>query len=348
MCLNCNFPVVFYGLLLIITMKVLLIGCGLTSTIAAYTLRSRIPNIHLTLWDKARGPGGRTSVRRGPNGTFVDLGAQFITTDSSTLLKYSEIYDKLISTKTLAPMNCKIEGLSDTYGNQHFVAPNGTNSLVKYFLNNANVDCVKYEKRVSTITSSGKVTCVCGSEELFDLIIITAPAPQILQLNCPMPQKIRSELEKVIYSTRFTFNMFYEKPILQEDWDVKFINDEIFRYVSIDNRKRAQYDSADCVIFHTTKEFGQKYINETKDDMCKLLNDKVNELFPNWPTPTSYNAHKWLYSQATTTYNNSPGCIILNETIPILAGGDCFTKSTFNGCIESAFKICETVENLRK
>lgn len=328
-------------------MKVLLIGCGLTSTITAYLLRTRIPNIHLTLWDKARGPGGRTSVRRGPHGTFVDLGAQFITTDSSTLSKYSEIYEQLISTKTLAPMNCKIEGLSESNGKHHFIAPNGANSLVKHFLNNANVDCTKFERRVSTITPTGKVTCICGSEELFDLIIITAPTPQILQMDCPIPQTIRNELEKVTYSTRFTFNMFYEKPILQEKWDVKFMDDKMFRYVSIENRKRNQHDTPDCVTFHTTKEFGQKYIKETKDEMFQKLNDKVNELFPDWPLPTSCNVHKWLYSQVTTPYNNSPGCVLLNESIPILAGGDGFTQSTFNGCIESAIKICETVENLR-
>lgn len=327
-------------------MKVLLIGCGLTSTITAYLLRSRIPNIHLTLWDKARGPGGRTSVRRGPHGTFVDLGAQFITTDLSILSKYSEIYDQLISTKTLTSMNCKIEGL-ESNGKQHFIAPNGTNSLVKHFLNNANVNCTKFERRVCAITPTGKVTCICGSEELFDLVIITVPAPQILQMDCPISKTVHSELEKVTYSTRFTFNMFYDRPILQVGWDVKFLDNETFRYISIENRKRGQYDSADCVILQTTKEFGKKYINETTDSISQMLNDKVKELFPDWPQPVSYNVHKWLYSQVTTPYNNSPGCILLNESIPILAGGDCFTQSTFNGCIESAYKICNTVESLK-
>ncbi|XP_060880776.1 renalase-like [Metopolophium dirhodum] len=328
-------------------MKVLLIGCGLTSTITAYLLRTRIPNVHLTLWDKARGPGGRTSVRRGPNGTFVDLGAQFISTDASTLSKYSDIYEPLISTKTLTPMNCKIKGIADSHHKQHFIAPNGANSLVKYFLNYANIDCTKFERRVCAITPTGKVTCICGNEESFDLIVITAPAPQILQMDCPMSQSVRSELEKVIYSARYTYNMFYEKPVLEIEWDVQFMDDETFRYVSIENRKREQYNSPDCVVFHTTKEFGQKHIKGTTESMFQILNDKVNKLFPDWPLPASSNVHKWLYSQVTTPYNNNPGCILLNESIPILAGGDSFTQSTFNGCVESAFKICETVENLR-
>lgn len=327
-------------------MRVLLIGCGLTSTITAYLLRTRIPNVHITLWDKARGPGGRTSVRRGPNGTFVDLGAQFISTDSSTLSKYSEIYEQLVASKVLTPMKCKVEGLSQSRDKQHFVAPDGANSLVKYFLNNANVDCVKFERRVSAITPTGAVTSVCGSEEHFDLIIVTAPAPQILQMDCSIPQQTRDELEKVAYSTRFTFNMFYDKPMLQEEWDVKFMNDETIRYVSIDNRKRGQHDAPDCVIFHTTKEFGQKYIKETTDSMFEILNNKVRELFPDWPLPKSCNVHKWLYSQVTTPYANTPGYVMLNSSIPTIAGGDSFTQSTFNGCIESAHKMCEIVESL--
>lgn len=327
-------------------MKVLLIGGGLTSTITAYLLRTRIPNVHLTLWDKARGPGGRTSVRRDKNGTtFVDLGAQFFTTDSSTRSKYSEIYDKLVSSKTLTPLNCKIVGLFESADKHHFIAPNGASSIAKYFLNNANVNCTKFESRVCGITPIGKVTCVDGNEESFDLIIITSPVPQILQMNFPIPQTIRSELEKVTYSTRFTFNMFYEEPVLQTDWDVKFIDDETFRYVSIDNRKRGQYNTPDSVIFHTTKEFGRKHITETTVSMFPLLSEKVKKLFPDWPLPASSNVHKWLYSQVTNPYINSPGCILLNESIPIIAGGDGFTQSTLNGCIESAFKICETVDN---
>ncbi|VVC45677.1 Amine oxidase,FAD/NAD(P)-binding domain [Cinara cedri] len=329
-------------------MKVLLIGCGLTSTATAYLLRARIPNIHLTVWEKARGPGGRASVRRGPKGISVDLGVQFITTDSSALSKYSVIYEQLISTKTLTPMDCKIEGLSKSNNqNNHFIAPNGTNSLVKYFLNNANVDCIEFERRVSAITSSGKVISICGSEEFFDLIIITVPAPQILQMECPMSQLVRNELEKVTYSTRFTFNMFYEKPIIKEEWDVKFLDDKTFRYVSIDNRKRGQYDAPDSVIFHTTKEFGETHVTETRESAYQMLFDKVNELFPDWPSPELCNVHKWLYSQVVNSYSNSPGCVILNESIPIIAGGDCFTQSNFNGCLESAYTICETIENLK-
>lgn len=329
-------------------MKILIIGCGLTSSITAYLLRIHIPNVHLTIWDKAKGPGGRTSVRRGPNGTFVDLGAQFISTDTPTLSKYSEIYQQLMSTNTLMPMKCKIDGLFNSNDKQHFVAPNGANSIVKHFLNEANIDCTKFEKKVCAITQTGKVTCECGNEESFDLIIITAPAPQILQLDCPIPEEIRDKLKKITYSTRFTFNMFYEKPILQAEWDVKFMNDETFRYVSIDNRKRGQRDAADCVIFHTTKEFGQKHIKETKDSMLQMFRDKVHELFPDWPLPTSCNVHKWLYSQVITPYHDNPGCVILNETIPTVAGGDGFTQSTFNGCIESAIKMCETIDKLRK
>lgn len=328
-------------------MRVLLIGCGFTSTITAYLLRTRIPNIHLTIWDKARGPGGRTSVRRGPNGTFVDLGAQFISTDSSTLSKYSEIYEQLISSKTLIPMKCKIEGLSESSDKQHFVAPSGTSSIVKYFLNSAKVDCTEFERRVSAIDPSGKVTCDNGSEDSFDLIILTAPAPQILQMKCPMSQMVRNELEKVTYSTRFTFNVFYEKPLLQVDWDVKFMDDETFRYVSIENRKREQRNTADSVVIHTTKEFGMKHIDKTKEDIFEILRETFDRLFPEWPLPVSCSAHKWLYSQVTTPYNNRPGCALLNDSIPIIAGGDCFTQSTFNGCMDSAFKICEAVEDFK-
>ncbi|XP_050535099.1 renalase-like [Daktulosphaira vitifoliae] len=169
-------------------MNVLLVGCGFTSTLTAFLLRSKYPNIHLTLWDKARGPGGRASVRRGPNETFVDLGTQFITTNNSIISKYSVIYNMLISSNNLVPMMCKVIGMRESPDDKHFIAPNGTSSVVKYLLDNSKVNDIKFGRRICTILPTGNVKCIDGYEQTFDLIIITNPIPQILELECPILQ----------------------------------------------------------------------------------------------------------------------------------------------------------------
>ena len=56
--------------------RVLLVGGGITSAMTASIIMETIPNICVTVWDKARGAGGRMSTSRSPSDptSSVDLG----------------------------------------------------------------------------------------------------------------------------------------------------------------------------------------------------------------------------------------------------------------------------------
>ena len=119
--------------------KILLVGTGITSAVTASCLHAKLKNsISLVVWDKARGFGGRMSTSRSPfdSDCLADLGAQYITLSQENFQQHRELYESLLSEKLLEPLCSKIEGLkSMPRGTQHFVAPNGMNSLVKYFFN---------------------------------------------------------------------------------------------------------------------------------------------------------------------------------------------------------------------
>ena len=59
-----------------------MVGGGITSAATCSLLGGIGGVVDLTVWDKARGAGGRMSTRRSPGqieGCTVDLGAQYIT-----------------------------------------------------------------------------------------------------------------------------------------------------------------------------------------------------------------------------------------------------------------------------
>ena len=62
--------------------KVLLVGSGITAAVTGALLKKQAQEqISLTIWDKARGAGGRMSTSRSPGDSecIADLGAQYIT-----------------------------------------------------------------------------------------------------------------------------------------------------------------------------------------------------------------------------------------------------------------------------
>ena len=337
--------------------KILLVGTGITSAVIASHLRNAIrKNVSLMVWDKARGIGGRMSTSRSPfdvNCT-ADLGAQYITLSQESYQQHKEIYESLLSEKLLEPLHCKIEGLKDMPdGTQHFAAPQGMNSLVKYFLDDVPVTTC-FEHRVSAISSHGpkwKVETESGVDELFDIVILTMPIPQILQLTGSvmdvMRQKesILNNLNSVVYSSRYALALFFNSakfPV--QDWDAKYLyNDEIFRYVALDSRKRNRPDLPVAAVLHTSVQYGSENLERDLKDIQQELVNHVNKMFPKWPEPKSVKCHRWRYSQVLTPYSGKPGYVMLAENPMLIAGGDGFMSSHINDCISSAVAVSKVV-----
>jgi len=358
--------------------KVLIVGGGLTSAVTACLLNqsNKFANCELSIWDKARGSGGRMSTSRLTSTTNItfsaDLGAQYITATSDYAKLHAEYYNELKSKNILTPLNLPIEGQkSNAPGTIDYVCPKGSSSIVKHYFKKSAVD-VKFGKRVLSLKNNVYnwiVTTESGDTESFDAVILTMPAPQILELlsnshelNASEKQDfdlITSQLQKVTYSSRYAIALLYEgkdendKKLIKEKVSLengscaKYIyGDDIFRYVSLDNYKRCNTLNPPIdelvpmsVVFHTSVPFGLKHVEKSPEDVKPLLLEHIDRLFPSWPKPSQVKCQKWRYSQVQTAYAEKPGAIELQKTPLLLAGGDAFTHSNFDGCITSAEAI---------
>uniref|UniRef100_A0A8C6ZKV7 Amine oxidase domain-containing protein n=1 Tax=Nothoprocta perdicaria TaxID=30464 RepID=A0A8C6ZKV7_NOTPE len=153
--------------------RVLVVGAGLTGSACAALL----PRGRTRVWDKARGAGGRLSTSRRA-GCTADLGAQYFTLETG-------LYEELLSHGILEPLRAPVEGMVVKEGTRNYVAPQGSSSVVKYFLKKSDAN-VFFEHHVTQIClRDGKweVSRKTGSPEQFDIVILTMPVPQILQLQ---------------------------------------------------------------------------------------------------------------------------------------------------------------------
>ena len=351
--------------------KILVVGGGLTSAITTSLLAksSKCANIELCVWDKARGCGGRMSTSRltskSTSNCLADLGAQYITATPEYARSHSNFYDDLKSNRLLVPLNLPIEGKnSNSVGTIDYICPHGSSSLVKHFFHKASVQ-VKFGNTVSKLEHDTKQWTVftnSGQSECFDAVILTMPVPQILELlsnspdissgkNNPDVGMLTSRLKSVRYSSRYALGLMYaydnENELLKNTVKLengacaKYIyGDSVFRYVSLDSYKRSNVlNSANgdvapmSVVFHTSVPFGIEHLETNPDEVQLLLLNRVKELFPCWPKPTAVKCQKWRYSQVHTAYAGEPGCLELVKTPLLLAGGDAFTHSNFDGCI---------------
>jgi len=338
------------------------VGGGITSAMTASIIMETIPNICVTVWDKARGAGGRMSTSRSPSDptSSVDLGAQYISATPNYYKKHHDVYKSLIDQKVLVPANVSlIEGMrQDRIGEQeetrHFVVPEGMSSLVKHMFKKSGVE-LNFQRRISEIYKEEekrwRVKTECGLEDVFDAVVLTMPVPQLLALGGHIPTLLnqqptmKTSLENVSYSTRFVLGLYFgEKINLDVKWACKYVADNpIIRFISVDNIKRGKIDSSTSILVHSTVKFGLENINKTHEEVRPLIEAALAEMFPSWPQAKEVKSLKWLYSQVHKGYPNSPGSIKLNSSPPIILGGDAFSQSNFDGCVESAVSITKTL-----
>uniref|UniRef100_A0A803Y1N4 Renalase, FAD dependent amine oxidase n=2 Tax=Meleagris gallopavo TaxID=9103 RepID=A0A803Y1N4_MELGA len=249
----------------------------------------------------------------------------------------------------------RIEGLVEKEGSCDYVAPQGISSIVKYYLQQSGAD-VFYERHVTHISlQDGKwaVTSKMGSPELFDVVILTMPVPQILQLQGDIVniinEKQKQQLESARYSSRYALGLFYEVGAqIDVPWAAKYITDNpCIRFISIDNKKRnvESPEIGPSVVVHTTVTFGREHLDSDPAEVQQLILSHLENLVPSLPKADSVKCQKWRYSQVTKAVPNCSGQMILHTQPLLICGGDGFTCSNFDGCIESAMSLAETVRS---
>ncbi|XP_006147662.1 renalase isoform X4 [Tupaia chinensis] len=192
-----------------------------------------------------------------------------------------------------------------------------------------------------------------GSPEQFDVIVLTVPVPQILQLQGDIVNLIsecqRQQLESVSYSSRYALGLFYEAGTkIDVPWAGQYITtNPCVRFISIDNKKRniESPEIGPSLVIHTTVPFGVSYLEHSIEDVQELIFQQLESILPGLPQPVASKCQKWRHSQVTNAAANPLGQMILHVKPFLVCGGDGFTQSNFDGCITSALCVLEALKN---
>ncbi|XP_034413960.1 renalase isoform X2 [Cyclopterus lumpus] len=337
--------------------RVLIVGAGLTGSLCACLLRREMQSkVHIVVWDKARGSGGRMSTSRPPDSLShsADLGAQYVTTTSSYALSHFRFYSELLSAGVFQPLDSLVEGQKHKDGNQDYMTPLGMSSVVKHFLSQSGAHLF-FEHHVTGLYRRGASWEVQrkGGSEMFDAVVLTMPAPQILQLLGDLDQMLsvqqKQQLEGVEYSSRFAVALFFPPDVVFSfPWTARYVTDNpCVCYIAADSRKR----NADVpgrgpsLVVHTSIPFGRKHLEEDKEDVQPIILKELNKLLPGLPQPISIKCQKWRYSQVLTSVPDCPGHMTVHDRPLLVCAGDSFVHSNFDGCVESALSALSVLKD---
>lgn len=338
--------------------KIFFIGAGTTGSVTASLIQKQFPNTQIVLCDKGRGAGGRMSVAYNSNdkNCQADLGAQYISTNSSLKIKYQEIYSSLIQNKIINKLVAPVLGMkSYSEDTEHFIVSDGMNTVVKHFLKTIPKENIYFNEKVIALEKKNGCFKIFTDNNIFEseIVVSTIPVPQFLLLKGAIENDniYYSKLQNITYSSRFAIVLFFGKDCTfpKLEWACKYINHEIFCFVSVDNLKKNKLEHPTAVIFHTNTEFGKIHLEKSLSEVEIILTASIKKMFPEWPVPEAVKCHKWRYSQVIDSYPGKPGFVIVSEAPSLIIGGDAFSKSTFDGCLFSAYRISDfIIEKLKK
>ena len=225
-------------------MKLLVVGAGITGSTLAHCIANTpgraVRRVAITVWEKARVPGGRFCThhmaRGQASGPIVDTGAQYISRGAGR-----EPDSELYRSPEAAGVIQKFEGsIANAHwshvSKDHYVSKLGMSSIARHLLEKSGAT-VAYQRCLAHIsllpggdtasTAEGStggqprgrwlVRDEAGLEYIFDALALTLPLPQLLEVDgdaewhCLLePHREALTAQASRYSVRYAMACYYD------------------------------------------------------------------------------------------------------------------------------------------
>jgi predicted NAD/FAD-dependent oxidoreductase len=294
--------------------------CVLGSGIAGSTianLLSKKYSVHV--FDKARGPGGRSSNKRFKHDLSFDHGVQYISPKSKPFIKYIH---KLYKNKILKSWDDN--HLDFTFEKKPFskkyIGRKANNDLVKYNLKNIKQSFASPIEKIDFKKYFWEITLKNKSKHQFKSLIITCPFPQLKKLAKNFLDKNVLKL-KVQMQPNITVMLALKNQKNLPISSIKF-NDDILAWAANENSKKRFKSNINLWTLQATLKWSKKTINKYKTDKSIM-----NQLITRFIKLTGFEKNKiifkkihgWKYSY---NYKKTPYLSIWNKKINLGVCGD--------------------------
>lgn len=290
--------------------KIAIIGAGFTGAYLAFQLKNYY---QVTVFEKARGVGGRMSTRYVEKYEF-DHGAAFF-----------EVHDAHFK-DFIAPW-CEKNILANFPSSSEYVCLPRMNQWIKFLLNGVDVQTgvriekLQYHNHLWTLFDEEKKIAQ------FDYIISTAPAQQTASL-LPTEVSFHHELVHLGLQPQMVMMLGTKKPFDE----LKVMRPAVIEKIVCNHLKPGRQSDAPCYVIYADKQWSQKYLEADSEIIEKILLESLNI---DSKQIDYCSLHRWRYAQSQ--HRLEKPLVLIDSDKHCGACGDW----CFNGNVESAFLSSE-------
>jgi hypothetical protein len=287
--------------------NIAIIGAGMSGLIAALNLQDTF-NVHL--FEKARGISGRMSTRYAENYEF-DHGTPYITARSEKFKIFvHQLTDKNIITQWLP----KIQSIGlhqkpfkRTFFEPHYVGFSRMNDIAKYIYQqcadkitlylDTEIKSVTQNKHHITLTDKNEI-----NYELFDKLIITAPANQAYYL---LPHHIpyRDLLQQVELNPLYCM-MIGTPDKLKGQTGLYICDDMMIDKIIINSSKPNRLQHGTSLVVQSTSQWAMMHIDADIPNKQQELTEQTFKLLHLTDLNIDYHTtHRWRYAKVSKPLN---------------------------------------------
>ena len=287
------------------------VGSGIAGSTIANLLAKKFS---VEIFDKARGPGGRSSNRRYGKNLSFDHGLQYISPKSKEFKKFILDLEKkrVLKKWTGNHLDFTFEKKENSI---KFIGLKGNNDICKYLIKNiksnylTSITNIKFNSNYWTITLNRK------DKVFFKNLILTCPFPQLKKLSYKYLEKKTLNINPQMIPN-ITVIAAYKgyKPMPINT--IKF-NDSVIAWASQENTKNRFISKQILWTVQCTEKFSKKIINlykKNKKKYEKLILKKFEKLTGYQTTRVVFqNIHGWKYAYKQVKTSDSSKSVWISK-----------------------------------
>ena len=271
-----------------------ILGAGLAGVSCAHALQAQ--GIHVTVFDKSRGPSGRMSTRRA-DGWQCDHGAQYFTARDPAFRAEVQRWQDAGVAALWAPRLVSFDG----------AAWQAASSAVERFVGTPRMTApaawlaqqlpVQLQTTVQQLQSDEDGWSITSAEhgvhpECFDAVLLALPSPQVLPLMAQPAPAFAALAASAPMRGSWALMLRFDAPVVMP-WDGAFINAGPLRWVARDSSKPGR-SGAETWLLHASAEWTDAHMEDSADDVAVALLAAFADL--GGPAPAAWTAHRWRYA----------------------------------------------------
>ncbi len=314
------------------------LGSGVSGSTIANILSKKY-SVHV--FDKARGPGGRSSNKRFKNNLSFDHGVQYISPKSKIFTKYIKKLHKNKILKTWDENHLDFTFEKKTFSSK-YIGKKANNDFIKYNLKNVKKSFSSLITKVSFNKYFWEITLKDKSKYQSKSLILTCPFPQLKKLAKKYLDKKILKLN-VKMQPNITVMIALKNQESLPISSIKF-NDDILAWAANENSKNRFKSNISLWTLQATLMWSKKTINKYKIDKSIM-----NQLITRFIKLTGFEKNKiifkrihgWKYSY---NYEKTPYLSLWNNKYNLGICGDWFNGPKVENAWLSANDLAKKIK----